>query len=98
MQIFRFGLVLLLAVAPLAGCDGGSISGTYQNVADKAEYLQLGKGNTFYLKADGKELNGIYAVEKNKLMLDAGRSIRAMGTIEGDVIIDSEGLSWQKVR
>ena len=95
MKKMKFAAVIL-SMAFLFACGDSSVDGTYYNVGNDKEYIQLLKDGKFYLKADTMELAGIYAVDGKIIVLNPSSKMAARGTIEKGLIIDNDGTKWKK--
>jgi uncharacterized lipoprotein YmbA len=89
-------LVVVLALACLVACGGSSVEGTYYNVDNQSEYIELKPNGEFYLKAGQFDLKGKYLVEGKKIVLNPKTPMAAAGTIDKGLIIDQDGTRWQK--
>jgi hypothetical protein len=89
-------ICLLLSLAALVGCDG-RIEGTYFNVGNTMESIELKKDGKFTLKGDNKVASGSYSVDGKAITLNPESKAAAKGKLEGDIITDSEGIKWKKM-
>jgi hypothetical protein len=89
-------LTAVCLTALLWGCGGNSIEGTYHNVENAAETIELKNDGTFVLTAGEMGISGKYAVDGKTLILNPKTHMEARGKVEGDLIIDNDGTRWQK--
>ena len=89
-------VLIALALACLLACGGSSVEGTYYNVANGHEYIELKKDGTFYLKAGTLDFSGKYAVDGKIIILNPESKMAAKGRIENDIITDNDGTRWKK--
>jgi len=87
---------VFLGLAVLMACEGSRVEGTYYNIANPREYIELKNGSKFFLKAGTMDLAGNYSVDGKIIILNPGSRMAAKGKIEKGVITDSEGVKWQK--
>lgn len=93
-KMLSFGLALLMAT--LLACGGSSVEGTYHNVDNASEYIELKGNGEFYLKAAQMDTSGKYAIKGKVIILNPGSRLAARGTIENGMIIDNDGTRWKK--
>jgi hypothetical protein len=86
---------VVLSVLCLFAC-GNSVNGSYYNIENQNEYIQLLKDGKFYLKTDTQELSGKYVVDGKVIVLNPGSKMAAQGTIAKDIITDNDGTKWKK--
>ena len=89
-------ICIVLAVVCSGACGGSSVEGTYYNVENRNEYIVLKKENEFYLKADGMDLSGRYAIDGKTIILNPTGRTAARGVIQDNVIVDNDGTSWER--
>jgi hypothetical protein len=92
LQAATISLLLVMLVA----CGEGRVEGTYVNVANRSEFIELKPGGEFHLKAGELELNGRFLIKGKEIILDPGKGIVARGTLEKGLIVDRDGTRWQK--
>lgn len=85
-----------LSLAALLACGGSSVEGTYYNVDNANEYIELKNNGEFYLKAGPMDLAGKYAVDGKTIILNPKTNVAATGKIENGIIVDSDGTRWKK--
>lgn len=95
MKMMQLGAAALLAAA-LFGCDGGKVEGTYYNTEDPREYIALKEDGKFELKSRDQAVSGKYSFSNGTVVLNPGEKAVAVGTLDGDVITDKDGLKWKK--
>ena len=89
-------VLVVLALACLLACGGSNVEGTYYNVANDKEYIELKKDGTFYLKAGTLDFSGKYVVDGKSIVLNPESKMAAKGRIENDVITDNDGTRWKR--
>ena len=89
-------LAVVLALVCLVACGGSSVEGTYYNVDNQGEYLELKPNGEYYLKGGQLGLKGTYLVEGKTIVLNPKTAMAATGTIDKGLIIDKDGTRWQK--
>lgn len=87
---------VIVALAALLACGGSSVEGTYYNVDNQAEYIELKHNGEFYLKAGQFDFSGKYVVEGKKIVLNPKTVMAAVGVIDNGLIIDKDGTRWRK--
>lgn len=80
----------------LVACGGSKVEGTYYNVVNDTEYIELQKDGQFHLKAGTLELSGKYVIDGKIIVLNPDSKMAARGTIEKGMIIDNDGTKWKK--
>lgn len=95
MKRFRW-MVFAASLALLLACGGSSVEGTYYNVDNAGEFIELKSNGQFHLKAGAMELSGKYVVEGKTIILNPKTRVAAAGKIENGVIVDNDGTRWQK--
>ena len=89
-------LGVALALACLLACGGSSVEGTYYNVDNQSEYIELKPNGEFYLKAGPLDFSGKYIVEGKTIVLNPKTVMAATGTIDKGLIVDKDGTRWQR--
>ena len=89
-------LGVALALACLLACGGSSVEGTYYNVDNQSEYIELKPNGEFYLKAGQLDLSGKYSIDGKTIVLKSNNVMDASGTIDKGLITDRDGIRWQK--
>jgi hypothetical protein len=80
----------------LCACGGSSVEGTYYNVDNANEYIELKGNGEFYLKAGPMDFSGKYAVDGKTIILNPKTNMAAIGRLENGTIVDSDGTRWKK--
>jgi hypothetical protein len=105
MKIKRFALIGLLSILLVSGlaCGGGggtagcNICGTYFYEGNHSDYLEIKSDNSFYLSQTGFSYTGTWELKGETIILWlSGFPTGANGLIQGNTIIDNEGLAWTK--
>lgn len=89
-------LTAIFSMTMLFACGGSNVEGTYYNVDNANEYIELKNNGEFYLKAGPMDLSGKYAVNGKTIILNPKTNVAATGKIENGVIVDSDGTRWKK--
>lgn len=92
--VMRICAALLLA--GLVACGGSSVEGTYYNLDNANEFIELKANGEFYLKAGALDVSGKYVVEGKTIILNPKTRMAAAGRIEHGLITDNDGTKWQK--
>ena len=92
LMIFVVGMIMTC----LFSCGGSSVEGTYYNVDNATEFIELKNNGEYYLKAGNLDFSGKYRVNGNEITLNPDNRLTATGKIEKGMIIDSGGTRWQK--
>ena len=69
--------------------------GIYFKESNPSEYTLLNADGTFVIFEYGKEMKGLFSIDKETITLQVGIKA-ATGTYKGDYIIDDEGNKWLK--
>ena len=88
-------VAVVLSMALVFACSG-SVDGTYYNVDNDQEYIQLQNDGQFHLQAGDLQLTGKYVVDGTTIVLNPDSKMAARGTIEKGLIIDNDGTKWQR--
>lgn len=95
MKFSIWSWLLLLSSVFLAGC-GQPIVGTYVSEKGTHKYLELRKDGTFFLQ-EGAGFHGKYQVNGKTITFEsAAMDEKPTATIEGKIIVDSDGERWTK--
>src|SRR5262245_5863535 len=105
--------VILTAVAAfvLASCSGSGSSpgsavpetshaGGYALEGSTTDFIVLGEDGRFCVSEQGGAMGGTYEVEGDQITLKADRDPlgEAVGSIEGDVLVDPDGQRWVRTQ
>jgi len=89
-------IAVVLAMVCVFACSGSGVEGTYYNVANDQESIELRKDGQFHLKAGAMKLSGKYVVDGKTITLNTDNKMAARGTIENGLIVDNDGTKWQR--
>jgi hypothetical protein len=70
------------------------IVGQYVTIQQPGNRLQLNPDGTFFLVQRGRSYSGMFTIEGNNVTFRGGA--RGTGIMQGDTLIDDEGLKWVK--
>jgi hypothetical protein len=74
-----------------------SVCGTYVNQENQSDFLELKPDGTFYQEEAGISLYGTWEIEGNTITLRLeGLPFAVKVTIQGNTIIDPDGIPWVK--
>ena len=96
MDVKQNILGLTVIVMIMAGCSDATIAGKYVIAENKNEYIELNKDGTFTVKQNNLMHSGKYKLTAKKLSLHFHDGNIATGQINGQTLIDPDGIRWTK--
>jgi hypothetical protein len=97
-RITAVATVLMLSALVAAAACGNRVAGVYVSEKNPRDYLELKPDGTFFVQEGPMGATGKYEVEAAQITLKLDMGIAARGTIEGDTIIDNDGIRWKRGR
>lgn len=89
-------LVIFGVVCAFSGCSKTRIAGKYISEKRSANYLELKSDGTLFLQEGRTAVTGEYEVNGKEITMKFSVGLAAKGTIEGNTIIDKDGIRWTK--
>lgn len=90
-------IVLILAAFLVVGCLESGIQGKYIDTEEPNQYMELNSDGTFFVYQDSGSFSGTYEVKDDTIRLILPNGMTVVGKIEGNNLIDPEGVTWKKV-
>lgn len=94
-KIVSFIIIMSMVALVLAGCSGSSHKGKYYKESDAESYIELRGNDLFTVVEDDMTIDGEYSIEGTDIKFTIMGFVSG-GTIEGDTIIDPDGVRWTK--
>ena len=90
--------VAIIAVMTLCltSCSKSSVYGKYGNSQNPGDYTELKSDQTFAVQQGSINVHGTFEIAGTNLTLKLGSGQVAHGTIDGNTIIDDQGIHWTK--
>ncbi len=92
MKRFALGLILLLAIAVLAGCNRHT--GTFVSADNQGYFIELRPDGTCSAKEGPMTLTGKYEVNGDLLIMRFETGVYTTALIKGDTITDRDGQKF----
>ena len=88
--------IIALIAAGLTSCSTGSVYGTYVYNQNPYDYTELKSDQTFFVQQTTMSVHGTFSIHGTNLTLNPRYGGVWRGAIDGNTIIDSEGMRWTK--
>lgn len=89
-------VILALMTLCLTSCSTSSVYGKYLYNQNPRDYTELKSDKTFFVQQTTMSAHGTFEIDGTNLTLKPSSGGVWRGTIDGNTIIDSEGMRWTK--
>jgi len=80
----------------LTSCSTSSVYGKYVYNQNPADYTELKPDKTFFVQQSNMSVHGTFKIDGTNLTLNPSSGGVWRGSINGNTLIDSEGMPWTK--
>jgi hypothetical protein len=88
--------IIALMTLCLTSCSQSSVYGKYGNNQNPSDYTELKSDKTFDVQQGTMNVHGTFEIDGTNITLKLGSGQVARGTIDGNTIIDDQGIHWTK--
>ena len=88
--------IIALMTLCLTSCSTSSVYGKYVYNQNPNDYTELKSDMTFFVRQSTMSVHGTFAIDGTNIMLNPSSGGVWRGTIEGNILIDGEGMHWTK--
>ena len=88
--------IIALMTLCLTSCSTSSVYGKYVYNQNPNDYTELKSGMTFFVRQSTMSVHGTFEIDGTNLILNPSSGGVWLGTINGNTIIDGEGMHWTK--
>ena len=88
--------IIALMTFFLTSCSTGSVYGKYVYDQNPNDYTELKSDKTFFVRQTNLSVHGTFSIKGTNLTLNPSSGGVWRGVIDGNTIVDSEGMRWTK--